>query len=116
MFLKMYTNLTILLFSIFIFEENKMYFYSEDDMRISKEEDLQAKFQSQEQVMLYGDLSLVRIILRYMQKNNLSDKVTGVSLSKSKKMLFQVLGYKLQSIRSLSHKKQEALILILENS
>lgn len=85
-------------------------------MRISKEEDLQAKLQSQEQIMLYGELSLVRIILRYMQKNNLSDKVAGVSLSKSKKMLFQVLGYKLQSIRSLSHQKQEALVLVLENS
>lgn len=85
-------------------------------MRISKEEDLQAKLQSQEQVILYGDLSLVRIILRYMQKNNLSDQVAGVSLSSSKKMLFQVLGYKLHSIRSLSHKKQEVLVLILENS
>lgn len=85
-------------------------------MGISKEEDLKTKLRSQEQIMLYGDLSLVRIVLRYMQKNNLSDKVAGVSLSSPKKMLFQVLGYKLQSIRSLSHKKQETLLLILENS
>lgn len=85
-------------------------------MGISKEEDLKTKLRSQEQIMLYGDLSLVRIVLRYMRKNNLSDKVAGVSLSSPKKMLFQVLGYKLQSIRSLSHKKQETLLLILENS
>lgn len=85
-------------------------------MKISREEDLQAKLQSQDQIVLYGELSLVRIVLRYMQKNNLSYKVIGVSLSSSKKMLFQVSGYKLRSIRNLSHQSQEALVLILENS
>ncbi len=85
-------------------------------MRISGEKELQDRLRLEKQIIVYGNLSLVRILLRYIEKCGLSNKIVGVSLSGSKKPVFQILGHHVCSIRSLSRRKKEALVLGVLNS
>lgn len=68
----------------------------------------------QERLVLYGKLSLVRIILRYLKKENLIQKVAAVSIQHPKKRNIEtILGCPVLSIKRLAEDYKEIPIIIV---
>lgn len=84
-------------------------------MSISKETELKEQLQSQEQLIIYGKLSLVRILLRYMREHELLDKVLAVSVNGNQKRQGELVGCTIKSLKKLSQEHLETTVFVVES-
>ena len=84
-------------------------------MMISTEAEMLEQVKKQDQFIVFGKLSLIRILLRYLKKNDLLDKVAAVSVNGSQKRQEPILDCPVKSVKTLSDENKDRCVFIVES-
>lgn len=84
-------------------------------MAICKDTELLEQMKAQDNVIVYGKLSLVRIMLRYLKKNGMLDKVQAVSVHGNQKRQGELLGRPVLSLKMLSQEENAVPVFVVES-
>lgn len=82
-------------------------------MEICNDTELVTKINEHREVIVFGKLSLVRIVLRYMKKNKLPE-AAAASVQGNQKREGMLVGCPVHSMKELAKEHQNALVLVVE--
>ena len=83
-------------------------------MKVLKNTEINEFIGQHEQITLYGKLSLIRILLRYLKRENLLQKIAAVSVQHPKKRKIEtILDCPVYSIKKLAENYKELPIIIV---
>ncbi len=83
-------------------------------MKIYKDEEIIKLAGGQESIIVFGKLPLVRILLRYLKKEGLLDKVAGASVQGNQKRQGTLVGCPVHSMKELSQTASQSLVFVVE--
>lgn len=84
-------------------------------MAICKGTELIEQIKAQDSVIIYGKLSLVRIMLRYLEKNGMRDHVLAVSVHGNQKRQGELVGCPVRSLKRLSQENTAVPVFLAES-
>ncbi len=85
-------------------------------MAICNDNELMEQVKAQDKFIVYGKLTLIRILLRDLKKKDLLDKVDAVSIQGNQKREGEILGRPIKSMKELSKGNKKKKVFLVESN